>query len=276
MVHPFFDPETCSYSYAVVNPESRTCAIIDSVLNYDPVSGRPDTRSADFMIEFVRANDLIVEWILETHVHADHLSAARYLKQNFVCAQTAIGAGVVQVQANIAKSFKLSCAVDGSQFDRLLEDNDRLCLGHACGRVMHTPGHTPACVTYVFADCAFVGDTLFMPDYGTARCDFPGGDARTLYRSIGRILALPDETRLFMCHDYAPNGRGYRFLTTVAEQQRLNVHLQASDSEESFVRLRRERDAALSPPRLMVPALKANVRGGIRPDGSTLRLDLAS
>ncbi len=272
MVHPFFDSETSSYSYAVVNPESRTCAIIDAVLNYDLATGESRTTSADDLIEFVRANDLIVEWIFETHVHADHLSAARYLKQKFVCAQTAIGAEVVQVQAHFSKLFNVPCPVDGRQFDRLLGDDDRICLGHVYGRVIHTPGHTPACVTYVFEDNAFVGDTLFMPDYGTARCDFPGGDARILYRSIQKILSLPDNTRLFMCHDYAPNGRGHRFVSSVAEERRSNIHIKTGNCEESFVSLRAQRDAALPAPRLMVPAVQANIFGGIPPEVSALTL----
>jgi len=267
MVHPFFDSETFSFSYAVVNPESRTCAIIDAVLNYDPATGTSCTRSADEIVEFVHANGLIVEWILETHVHADHLSAAGYLKRRFVCAQTAIGAEVVQVQAHFSKALNVACDVDGRQFDRLLQDNDRICLGHACGRVIHTPGHTPACVTFLFEDNAFVGDTLFMPDYGTGRCDFPGGDARVLYRSIQKILALPDETRLFMCHDYAPNGRDYRFLTTVAEEKRSNVHIQAAgECEETFLRLRSDRDADLEMPRLLVPSVQSNICGGMSAD----------
>jgi glyoxylase-like metal-dependent hydrolase (beta-lactamase superfamily II) len=266
VVHPFFDSETFSYSYAVVNPDSRRCAIIDAVLNYDLSTGESSTASADALIEFVRANELTVEWILETHVHADHLSAARYLKSQFVCAQTAIGAQVVAVQAHFSKVFNVPCEVDGRQFDRLLEDNDRIRLGHACGRVIATPGHTPACVTYVFENCAFVGDTLFMPDYGTARCDFPGGDARTLYRSIQKILSLPDSTRLFMCHDYAPNGRGYRFLTTVAEEKRSNIHVSAGNCEESFAILRQQRDATLQVPRLLVPSVQTNICGGLALD----------
>ena len=191
------------------------------------------------------------------------------MKQHFVCAQTAIGAQVVAVQAHFSKVFNVPCEADGRQFDRLLQDNERISFGHACARVMHTPGHTPACVTYVFENCAFVGDTLFMPDYGTARCDFPGGNARMLYQSIQKILSLPDETRLFMCHDYAPNGRGYRFLTTVAEEKRANIHVGvAANCEESFANLRAERDATLAAPRLMVPSVQTNIRAGVAPDTS--------
>jgi glyoxylase-like metal-dependent hydrolase (beta-lactamase superfamily II) len=265
MVHPFFDSETCSYSYAVVSPESRTCAIIDAVLNFDLSTGKSTTTSADDLIEFVEANDLRVEWIFETHIHADHLSAAAYLKQKFVHAQTAIGAEVVKVQEHFSKLFDVGCEVDGRQFDRLLADNDRIWLGGTCGRVIHTPGHTAACVTYLFGDVAFVGDTLFMPDYGTARCDFPGGDARALYQSIQKILALPDDTRLFMCHDYAPNGRGYRFLSSVAEEKRCNIHIRAGRCEDSFLSLRTTRDAGLAAPRLMVPSLRTNICGGMFP-----------
>lgn len=272
MVHPFFDSDTCSYSYAVVSPKSRTCAIIDAVLNYDLSTGKSTTASADDLIEFVEANDLTVEWILETHIHADHVSAAAYLKQKFVRAQTAIGAEVVKVQEHFAKLFDVGCDVDGSQFDRLLKDNDRIWLGRTCGRVIHTPGHTAACVTYVFGNVAFVGDTLFMPDYGTARCDFPGGDARDLYRSIQKILALPDDTRLFMCHDYAPNGRGYRFLSSVAEEKNSNIHIRAGQCETSFLSLRRARDASLAAPRLMVPSVRTNICAGISPVPQSPRL----
>jgi glyoxylase-like metal-dependent hydrolase (beta-lactamase superfamily II) len=265
VLHPFFDPETFSFSYVLANPGSGSCAVIDPVLGYDPASGAIDTRGADRIVEFVNANGYVVEWLLETHVHADHLSASRYLKQHFICAQTGIGAQVGQVQAHFAARFKVDVPADGSQFDRLFADQDRICLGHACGRVIHTPGHTPACVTYVFDQLAFVGDTLFMPDYGTARCDFPGGDARTLHRSIQRIFALPDDTRLLMCHDYAPNGRDFRFLSTVAEQRRDNVQIHDGIDEAAFVGLRGARDARLSAPRLLVPAVRANIEGGVLP-----------
>jgi len=265
IVHPFFDIDTCSYSYVLANPGSGTCAIIDPVLNYEVDSGDVSTVLADQILEFVKANGYIVEWILETHVHADHLSAARYLKQHFICAQLGIGERVTEVQQRFAGAFELDMAMDGSQFDRLFKDNERICLGHSCGRVLHTPGHTAACVTYVFDHFAFVGDTLFMPDYGTARCDFPGGDARTLYRSLQKILELPDETRLLMCHDYAPEGREYHYMSTVAQQKQSNIHLQASDSEAAFEALRVERDASLDAPRLLIPALRANIGGGVLP-----------
>ena len=265
VVHPFFDIDTCSYSYVLANPGSGTCAVIDPVLNYDLEKGEVSTVLADQILEFVKTNGYIVEWILETHVHADHLSAARYLKQHFICAQLGTSERVMDVQQEFASRFELEIATDGSQFDRLFKDNDRICLGHSCGRVLHTPGHTAACVTYVFDQFAFVGDTLFMPDCGTARCDFPGGDARTLYRSLQKILELPDETRLLMCHDYAPEGREYHCVSTVAQQKASNVHLQAADSEPAFEALRRERDATLEAPRLLIPALRANIDGGVLP-----------
>lgn len=263
LVHPFFDPATHSFSYVLVHPQSRSGAIIDPVLNYDAEGQAVRTTLADSILEFVNANDLVVEWILETHVHADHISAARYLKSHLVCAQTAISARVTQVQAQVAEQFGMSLPSDGSQFDRLLEDGDRICLGRVCGRVMHTPGHTPACATFIFDDKAFVGDTLFMPDFGTARCDFPNGCARLLRRSIDKIFALPDATKLFMCHDYGPNGRDIRYLTTVAEEKRANVHVAQSIPRERFVQQRLLRDKALSPPTLLVPAVTANVQGGI-------------
>ena len=262
LVHPFFDPDTYSFSYVVVHPQTGSSAIIDPVLNYDCDTRSVSTTSADAILEFVSANELLVEWILETHVHADHVSAARYLKSRLVCAQTAISAQVVQVQAQVAAQFGVSLASDGSQFDRLLEDGDRICLGHVCGRVMHTPGHTPACATYIFDDKAFVGDTLFMPDFGTGRCDFPNGCAHRLRQSIDKIFALPDDTKLFMCHDYGPNGRDIRYLTTVAEEKRANIHVAQGIPRDRFVAQRRSRDESLRPPALLVPAVTANVQGG--------------
>jgi glyoxylase-like metal-dependent hydrolase (beta-lactamase superfamily II) len=263
LVHPFFDPETHSFSYVVTHAQSRRSAVIDPVLNYDCATRSARTTSADAILEFVAANDLLVEWILETHVHADHVSAARYLKSHLVCAQIAISARVVEVQAQVAEQFGLTLPRDGSQFDRLLNDGDRICLGRACGRVMHTPGHTPACATYIFDDKAFVGDTLFMPDFGTGRCDFPNGCARSLRHSIDKIFSLPDSTKLFMCHDYGPNGRDVRYLTTVAEEKRANVHVAQRIARERFVQQRESRDRTLTPPELLVPAVMANVQGGI-------------
>jgi glyoxylase-like metal-dependent hydrolase (beta-lactamase superfamily II) len=268
LVHPFFDPETHSFTYVLVDSSSGCCAIIDPVLNYDAVTQSARTTLADALLEFVSANDLVVEWILETHVHADHMSAARYLKRQLVCAQTAIGAGVVQVQTQVAEQFAVAIACDGRQFDRLLADGERICVGRVCGRVLHTPGHTPACCTFVFDDKAFVGDTLFMPDFGTARCDFPNGCPQLLRRSIDKIFALPGATKLFMCHDYGPNGRDIRYLTSVAEERRANVHVAQDIPRERFVRQRLQKDRTLRPPALFIPAVTANVQGGIEVDQS--------
>jgi glyoxylase-like metal-dependent hydrolase (beta-lactamase superfamily II) len=265
LLHPFFDPDTFSFSYVLTNPSTGSCAIIDPVLDYDLDRGEVRTVSADRIIDFIEANDLLPEWIFETHVHADHLSAARYLKQRYVCAQVAIGARVRDVQRHFAEAFGIDMPADGSQFDRLLEDGERICLGHACGRVLHTPGHTPACVTYLFDRFAFVGDTLFMPDYGTARCDFPGGDPHALYRSVRHLYGLPGRTRLLVGHDYGPGGRDYRFCSTVDEQRAANVMLAEATAEDAFVTARLTRDATLAAPRLLVPAVRANISGGVLP-----------
>jgi len=255
---PFFDRDTHTYSYVVIEPQARTCAVIDPVLNYDAATDTTSSRSADEIVSFVKANDLIVEWLLETHVHADHLSAARYLKTRFVCAQTGISAGIRSVHALVDAS--LPDPAEG--FDRLLADGDRISIGHASGRVLATPGHTPACVSYRFENLVFVGDTLFMPDFGSARCDFPGGDPRQLYRSIQRILSLPDNTRLFMCHDYGPGGRPFSYLTTVAQQRSANIHVRCGISENEFVAFRTERDRQLDDPALMQAAVPFNLSGG--------------
>ncbi len=265
VVHPFFDAATSSWSYVLANPGSGCCAIIDPVLGYDPATGRIDTAVADAVVDLVAANGYCVEWLLETHVHADHLSAGRYLKQRLVCAQLAIGARVRDVQSHFVSRLDLTAATDGRQFDRLLEDGERICIGHACGRVLYTPGHTPGCVSYVFDRFAFVGDTLLMPDYGTARCDFPGGDAAALYQSVQKLYALPGDTRLLMCHDYAPGGRRHQFSSTVAEQRCGNVMLRSDTSLAAFVTARRQRDRHLDPPRLLEPALRANLAGGALP-----------
>jgi glyoxylase-like metal-dependent hydrolase (beta-lactamase superfamily II) len=289
-VHPFFDVDTFSWSYVLANPATGCCAIIDPVLNYDPQSGTVHTQGADHILELVDANGYCVEWILETHVHADHLSAARYLKQQLICAQIAIGEHVRDVQAHFVPELELDTAIDGSQFDRLLGDGERVSLGHACGRVMHTPGHTAACVSYVFDGFAFVGDTVFMPDYGTARCDFPGGDALTLYRSVQKLYALPGETRMLVCHDYGNlndrhgvcspeiaatatslGERSYRFFTTVAEQRRCNRMLRPVTPVAEFVAAREARDRTLAPPRLMEAALRANLAGGASAVGAISR-----
>ena len=267
IVQHFFDEPTNTFSYVVRDPDSQACAILDSVLDFDYAAGRTDVRSADEIIQYVRDNDLTVERILETHVHADHLSAAPYLHEH-LGGKTGIGAKIVDVQEIFGKVFNAGTefARDGSQFDQLFEEGDTFTIGNLQGRVLHTPGHTPACLTYVIDDAAFVGDTLFMPDYGTARCDFPGGDARTLYQSIQKVLALPPETRIFLCHDYKGPGREeYQHMTTVAEQREANVHVHKGISEEEFVKMRTERDATLDMPRLILPSVQVNMRAGHMP-----------
>ena len=267
IVKHFFDEPTNTFSYVVQDPDSSACAIIDSVLDFDYAAGRTDVRSADNIIAFVREHQLDVAWILETHVHADHLSAAPYLHEQ-LGGKTGIGAKIVKVQEIFGKAFNAGTefARDGSQFDTLFEEGDTFTIGQLQGRVLHTPGHTPACLTYVVGDAAFVGDTLFMPDYGTARCDFPGGDARTLYRSIQKVLALPDQTRLFLCHDYKAPGRDtFQHETSVAEQRSENVHVHEGISEEEFVKMRTERDATLGMPRLIIPSVQVNMRAGALP-----------
>lgn len=266
-VHAFFDEPTFTVSYVVADPATKVCAIVDSVLDYDPASGRTRKASADAIIAFVRQQGMTLDWILETHVHADHLSAAPYLKQQ-LGGRLGIGANITVVQNTFGKVFNAGTdfARDGSQFDHLFEDSEAFRIGSIDARAMHTPGHTPACMTYVIGDAAFVGDTLFMPDYGTARCDFPGGDARLLYRSIRRIFALPPETRLFMCHDYKAPGRSdYRWESTVAEERAQNIHVHDGIDEDTFVAMRRARDATLDMPRLILPSVQVNMRGGEMP-----------
>lgn len=267
IVTHFFDEPTNTFSYIVQDPDSRACAIIDSVLDFDYAAGHTDVRSADNIIAFIREHDLDVVWILETHVHADHLSAAPYLHEQ-LGGKTGIGANIVKVQEIFGKAFNAGSefARDGSQFDALFEEGDTFTIGQLQGRVLHTPGHTPACLTYVVGDAAFVGDTLFMPDYGTARCDFPGGDARTLYHSIQKVLALPEQTRLFLCHDYKAPGRDtFQHETSVAEQVNENVHVHKGISEDEFVKMRTERDATLGMPRLIIPSVQVNMRAGELP-----------
>ncbi|MDN7140825.1 MBL fold metallo-hydrolase [Pseudomonas sp. JQ170] len=270
-VEALFDDATSTISYLVMDRGSSQCALIDSVLDYDPKSGRTNTASADKLIARVKALGGQVQWILETHVHADHLSAAAYLKQS-LGGQVAIGNQITQVQKVFGALFNADqgFARDGSQFDVLFEDEQVFAIGALGARALHTPGHTPACMTYVVevaGQCiAFVGDTLFMPDYGTARCDFPGASARTLYRSIQRILALPAETRLFMCHDYLPGGRELRYMTTVAEQRASNIHVREGISEDSFVAMREARDATLDMPVLILPSVQINMRSGQLPE----------
>jgi len=267
IVTHFFDEPTNTFSYVVQDHDSSACAIIDSVLDFDYAAGRTDVRSANQIIAFVREKRLEVAWILETHVHADHLSAAPYLHEQ-LGGKTGIGAHIVEVQEIFGKAFNAGTefARDGSQFDALFNEGDTFTIGSLEGRVLHTPGHTPACLTYVIGDAAFVGDTLFMPDYGTARCDFPGGDARTLYHSIQKVLSLPEQTRLFLCHDYKAPGRdAYQHETTVAEQRQANVHVHDGISEEEFVKMRTERDATLGMPRLIIPSVQVNMRAGELP-----------
>jgi glyoxylase-like metal-dependent hydrolase (beta-lactamase superfamily II) len=266
-VEAFFDEATNTVSYVVREPEGRACAIIDSVLDFDPASGRTDTRSADAIVDRVTREGLRVEWILETHVHADHLSAAPYLQEK-LGGRIGIGDRITVVQETFGKFFNEGTEFqrDGSQFDALFKEGDSFHIGQLRGDVLHTPGHTPACLTYVIGDAAFVGDTLFMPDYGTARCDFPGGSSETLFKSIHKILSLPDETRIFVGHDYkAPKRENYAWETTVGEQKALNVHVGDGRSIEEFVRMRDERDATLGVPRLILPSIQVNMRAGQMP-----------
>ena len=265
-VHGIFDAATWTVTYVVFEKPGSSCAIIDSVLDYDPKSGRTKHVSADKVIEFVKANDLKVEWILETHAHADHLTAAPYLKQH-LGGKTAIGDHIGGVQKVFKAIFNMEAGFkqDGSQFDHLFADGEAIPLGAISGHTMYVPGHTPACVAYQFGDAVFVGDTMFMPDVGTARCDFPGGDAKTLYASTRKILGLPPETRLFMCHDYPPNGRAVNFETTVAEQRAKNIHVHDGISEAQFVEMRTKRDATLDMPVLILPAVQINIRAGDMP-----------
>jgi len=263
-IRAFFDETTYTVSYVVKDSLSSHCVIIDSVLDYDAKSGRTKTSSADKIIDYIRKNELEVDWILETHAHADHLSAAPYLKDTFG-GKTAIGEHIKEVQSIFKSVFNVeqSFPTDGSQFDHLFKDGDRFQIGELSARVMHVPGHTPACVAYIIGDVAFVGDTLFMPDYGTARCDFPGGDACTLYRSIQKLLSLPPETRLFMCHDYKAPGRdNFAWETTVAEERTHNIHAHEGVSEDAFAEMRNRRDSALEMPNLLLPSVQVNMRAG--------------
>lgn len=265
-IESFFDPATSTISYIVLDPATRQCAIVDSVLDFDPKSGRTATTSADLIIHRVRALGATVEWILETHVHADHLSAASWIRQH-LGGKLGIGEHIVTVQNvfgtlfNAGREFRR----DGSQFDHLFADGERFTIGSLHAQALHTPGHTPACMSYLVEDAAFVGDTLFMPDYGTARCDFPGGDARILYRSIRRLLSLPAHTRLFLCHDYMPGGRAPRWETTVGEERAHNIHVHDGISEEDFVAMRTARDATLEMPVLILPSVQVNMRAGDLP-----------
>lgn len=267
VVTAFFDEHTYTVSYLVCEPKGPKALIIDSVLDFDASSGRTSTESADRILESVQDGALEVEWILETHAHADHLSAAPYLKQK-LSASIGIGAHITDVQKVFGEVFNLDddVAADGSQFDRLLMDGDTLSVGSLNVEAWHTPGHTPACMTYVIGDAAFVGDTMFMPDYGTARCDFPGGDAAVLYRSIRRVLDLPSKTRIFVCHDYGPDGRPYAWESSVAAERAENKHVKDGISEAEFVKMRTDRDATLPMPALILPSVQINIRAGEFPE----------
>lgn len=265
-VRAFFDPATWTLTYVVKDPNSASCAIIDSVLDYDAASGRTKTNSADQVIHMIKSEGLSVEWIVETHVHADHLSAAPYL-HNQLGGKIGIGTHITDVQTIFGNLFNAEPEFrrDGSQFDALFEDGDTFAIGGLTAKAMHTPGHTPACMTYYVCDALFVGDTLFMPDLGTARCDFPGGDARILFQSIQRLLALPPETSMFMCHDYTPDGRELKYQTTVAEQKAANLHVHDGISEDEFVDLRTAKDKTLNMPVLILPSVQINMRAGELP-----------
>nr|WP_311529235.1 MBL fold metallo-hydrolase [uncultured Ralstonia sp.] len=266
IVQPFFDPATWTVTYVVHQEGYAECAIIDSVLDYDPKSGRTSTVSADKVIAFVREHGLRVQWILETHAHADHLSAAPYLKRH-LGGRIAIGQDIRRVQGVFKKLFNLEPEFrqDGSQFDHLFEDGEMFAIGELAGKAIHVPGHTPADMAYQIGDAVFVGDTLFMPDVGTARCDFPGGNAHALYRSIRKVLALPGETRLFMCHDYPPEGRGPAWETTVRDERNRNIHVHDGVTEAQFVAMRQARDATLAMPTLILPSVQVNIRAGELP-----------
>ncbi|MVA99532.1 MBL fold metallo-hydrolase [Nitratireductor sp. CAU 1489] len=273
-VAAFFDDATNTVSYVVKDPSSKACAVVDSVMDIDYAAGRITYDHADQIIDHIRKNGLAVEWIIETHVHADHLSAAPYIQEK-LGGKLGIGDKITVVQDTFGKVFNEGTEFqrDGSQFDRLFRDGDSYTIGSMTAYAMHTPGHTPACMTHVIGDAAFVGDTLFMPDGGSARADFPGGDARELYRSIKRVLALPGETRLFICHDYGPNGRDIKWETTVAEERSHNIHVRDGVSEDEFVSMREARDATLDMPKLIIPSLQVNMRAGHLPpkeeDGKT-------
>lgn len=266
-IQSFFDNATFTVTYVVVDSDTRSCAVIDPVLDFDAASGRTSYSSADRVIAYITGQGLRLEWILETHAHADHLSAGSYIK-SMLGGTLAIGAHIVDVQKIFTKVFNLkdSVAPDGSQFDILFKHGDTFDIGGLAARVLHTPGHTPACVTYIIGDAAFVGDTLFMPDYGSARADFPGGDARTLYRSMRQILALPESTRIFTCHDYKAPGRAhFAWESTVSEQRRGNIHVRDGIGEEEFVAMRTARDKTLGMPHLILPSIQVNIRAGALP-----------
>lgn len=266
-VTAFFDQDTNTVSYVVADPATHHCAIVDSVLDYNANAGRTSHSSAQRIVDHIKQNNLTVDWLLETHVHADHLSAAPWIQQQ-VGGRLAIGEHICAVQETFGKVFNAGTefARDGRQFDHLFKDGEHYKVGSIDARSIHTPGHTPACMSHVIGDAVFVGDTLFMPDYGTARCDFPGGDARTLYRSIKKLLALPDQTRMFLCHDYLPEGRqAFIWETTVGEQRKHNIHVHEGTRENDFVSMRERRDATLGMPRLILPSVQVNMRAGHLP-----------
>jgi len=265
-VESFFDSDTFTLTHLVSDPETGACALIDPVLDFDPKSGRTATTSADKALARIAARGLKLEWVLETHVHADHLTAGSYIREK-TGARIGIGAKVTSVQKVFTGIFNLpGVATDGSQFDRLFADGEEIRIGNLAGHMMFTPGHTPACGTYIFGDAAFIGDTLFAPDYGSARCDFPGGDGEVLFRSIQKILSLPDETRLFLCHDYLPGGRDLVTHTTVAAQRETNVHLTACADAVAYAKMRADKDATLSMPVLILPSVQVNIRAGHLPE----------
>jgi len=267
VIKSFFDEQTYTISHVVRDPQSNACAIIDSVLDYDPASGRTTSASAQALIDYIKSESLEVHWLLETHAHADHLSAAPLLQAE-LGGQIAIGREIVRVQQVFGKIFNAGTEFqrDGSQFDQLFNDGDRFSIGSLEAAVLHVPGHTPACLAYVIGDAVFPGDTLFMPDYGTARCDFPGGDARQLHRSIRRLMKLPDEARMFLCHDYKAPGRDhYAWETTVGAERTGNVHVREGVSEDDFYTMRTARDATLAMPKLILPSVQVNMRGGQLP-----------
>jgi len=268
IVKSFFDADTFTVSHVVRDPGSKACAIIDSVLDYDPASGRTARTSADALISYIKSEDLQVQWLLETHAHADHLSAAPYLQEQLGGA-LAIGHEILRVQDVFGKIFNEGAEFrrDGSQFDRLFNDGDDFQIGGLNATVLHVPGHTPACLAYVIGEAIFPGDTLFMPDYGTARCDFPGGDARVLFHSIHRLTALPGEARVFLCHDYkAPGREAFAWETTIGAQRAGNIHVRDGVSEDEFVAMRTQRDATLPMPRLILPSVQVNMNGGHPPE----------
>ena len=273
-VKGFFDEETHTISYVITDKQTNSCAVLDSVLDLDYASGKINYLNADKIINFITENNLKLSWLIETHVHADHLSAAPYIQKN-LGGKIAISKEIVKVQEIFGKVFNAGTEFerDGSQFDLLLEDGDIYEIGNLRGKALHTPGHTPACMAHVIENTVFVGDTLFMPDGGTARADFPGGDARTLFRSIQKILALPDNTRMFVCHDYMPNGREVEWETTVSEQKQNNIHIGGAINEDEFVKLREKRDSTLGMPKLIMPSIQVNMRAGNMPpsedNGST-------